>query len=76
MALRVDSALVIPLPLTRYHTALAGPDSTVSLPLLPVLMWLFPYILSCRNSVLLVFRSFSVIAVSYVAVVWGCCGRG
>ena len=36
-----------------------GPGGSVSLPLLlPVLMWLFLYILSCRTSVQLDFRWF------------------
>ena len=52
-----------------------GPDLSASPPLLAVSMWLTLYVLSCRKSVLLVFRSFSEIVVLYVGVVLACFGR-
>lgn len=43
------------LPLENCHTRGVGPDQTISLFRLPVSMWLIPYVLSCANSVQLVF---------------------
>ena len=57
------TAVVISLPLVTCHTEGVDPDQTLFLPLPPVLMWLFLHIISCVKSVLLVFRSFSVIVV-------------
>lgn len=47
----------------------------LSVPLLPILMWLFLYILSCRKLVILLFRSFSEIVVLYVVVQCVCWRR-
>lgn len=49
-----------------------GPDKTLSLPLLPISVWPFLYILSYKKSVQLVFRSFSVIVALFLVVIWLC----
>lgn len=51
------SAVVKYILLMSHHARGVGPEHSISLPLLPVSMWLFPYILSCIWSVLLVFSS-------------------
>ena len=48
-----------------------GPGQTISLPLLPILMWLFLYIPICGKPFLLVFKSFSEVIALYVVLVLG-----
>ena len=49
-----------------------GSDKNTSLPLLPISIWPFLCILSCRKSVLLVFRSFLEIVVLHLIVALVC----
>ena len=66
------SKVVISLLLTGHCTRKVGSDETESQPLLPISVWPSLYILSCRRSVLLVFRLFSQIVVLYILVVLVC----
>lgn len=53
------SVVVMSLLPVGHYTRGVGCDKTASLPFLPISMWAFLYILSCRTSVLLIFRLFS-----------------
>lgn len=66
------SAAFITLLLWGHCTWGVDSDSTTSLALLPLQMWPCLYILSCRKSVLLVFRLVSEMVVLYVVAVSVC----
>lgn len=64
------SVVVMSLLPVGHYTRGVGCDKTASLPFLPISMWAFLYILSCRTSVLLIFRLFSERVVVCVVVGW------
>lgn len=66
------TVVVISFPLVNCHLRGVSPDQNMYLPLLLLSIWFLIYILSCINSVQLVFRLFSVKLTLHSVVVLLC----